>query len=169
VSVEQWALTASVGHFVSSSLGWSVNAGGILGGNIEGRDVAGGATAAGVVSWLPVFERPARPFVGITGSLGVALAQATADDARTHSWLAFDLRGGATVGKTFGPVVPYAALRVFGGPVFWQRNGAGVVGGDRYHVTVGAGLTVRAGQVDLTVEAMPLGEQSVALGASVHL
>lgn len=124
----------------------------------------GGATLAAAVSWLPVYERGARPFVALTASLGTSLVRATADDGSTRTWSAWDLRGGAMVGKTFaGHVVPYVAARVFGGPVFWHRAGASVTGSDRYHVTAGAGLTLRLpARLDVSLEAMPLGEQSAS-------
>jgi hypothetical protein len=171
LSVEQLAATATVGNFSSPRLGWSASAGGILAGRIDGRDVTGGGTVGGTLSWLPVYERPGRPFVAFTASLGAGYARATGDDAMSHSYWAFDARGGVTVGKTFAEHwVPYASARGFGGPVFWQHAGAGVVGGDRYHVTLGAGLIVRLPRsVDVTVEGMPLGEQSAALGVTLHI
>lgn len=171
LAVEQLATTATVGNFSSPRLGWSASAGGILAGRIDGRDVTGGATVGGTLSWLPVYERARRPFVAFTASLGVGFARATSDDEMRHSWWAFDARGGVTVGKTLaGRWVPYASARGFGGPVFWQHAGAGVVGGDRYHVTLGAGLIVRLpGSLDVTVEAMPLGERSAALGVTLHI
>ncbi len=171
VDVEQVAATATLGSFASPRLGWSASVGGILAGKIDGRDVHGGATAGGTLSWLPIFEGPRRPFVALTASVSAAFASATADDQERHSWWAFDARGGVTVGKTFaGRWVPYVSARAFGGPVFWTRAGEGVSGGDRYHVTLGAGLIVRLPRgVDVTVEAMPLGEQSAALGMTLHL
>ena len=169
--VEQLAVTATVGYFATPRLGWSASVGGILGGRIDGRSVGGGATLGGTVSWLPLFEGPARPFVALTASASAAYARANADDDQQHTWWAFDLRGGATVGKTFAERwVPYASARVFGGPVVWHHAGDRVVGGDRYHVTVGAGLIVRLPRgVDVTLEAMPLGEQSAAVGMTAHL
>lgn len=169
--VEQRAATATVGNFPSPRLGWSVTAGGILGGRIDGHDISGGATLVGTLSWLPVYERPGRPFLALTASFGGGFARAPSDDMMTHSWWAFDARGGVTVGKTFaGRWVPYASGRVFGGPVFWNHGGAGVTGSDRYHVTFGGGLIVRLpGSVDVTLEGMPLGEQSAALGVTLHL
>lgn len=104
-------------------------------------------------------------------SLGAAFARAPADDEMPHSWWAFDLRGGVTAGKTFaGRWVPYVSARGFGGPVFWRHAGDRVVGGDRYHVTLGAGLIMRLPRsVDVTLEAMPLGEHSAALGVTLHI
>lgn len=171
ISVEQVAATATIGNFSSPRLGWSASAGGVLDGRIEDRDVTGGATVGGTLSWLPVYERAQRPFVAFTASLSAAYVRAVADDNMRHSWWAFDLRGGVTVGKTLaGRWVPYVSARAFGGPVFWLHAGEGVVGGDRYHVTLGAGLIVRLPRsADVTLEAMPLGERSAALGVTLHI
>jgi hypothetical protein len=169
--VEQLASTATIGNFPSPRWGWSASAGGILAGQIDGRDLSGGATVAGTFSWLPVYERARRPFVALTGTIGASYVRAPSDDLMMHSWWAFDLRGGVTVGKTLaGRWVPYASARAFGGPVYWQHAGQSVTGNDRYHVTLGAGLIVRMpGSVDVTLEGMPLGERSAALGVTLHL
>jgi hypothetical protein len=166
VSLHETAITATLAHFAKPRLSWAVTAGGVVAGSVEGRAVHGGGTVAAAVDWLVVYERDVRPFVALTASLGTALIRATADDGSTRTLSPWDLRGGAMVGKTFvGHVVPYAAARAFGGPVFWYRNGASVTGTDRYHVTAGVGVIGRLpGRFDLSVEVMPLGEQS-ATGA----
>jgi hypothetical protein len=170
LAVEQLATTASVGNFPSPRFGWSVTAGGVVAGKIGDVDITGGATASGTVSWLPVYESRSRPFVAVTASFGVGFARAPVDQM-PHSWWAFDARGGVAVGKTLGEHwVPYLAARGFGGPVYWRIAGADVSGNDRYHVTAGAGLTVRLPRsLDLTAEGMPLGERSAALGLTLHL
>ncbi|MEO7731386.1 MAG: hypothetical protein ABIY55_10465 [Kofleriaceae bacterium] len=170
VSLHETAVTATIGHFATARLGWSITAGGIVAGAIEGRDVHGGATLGASASYLAVYEGPTRPFLGVSATLGTALLRGTADDGARHWWSAWDLRAGAIVGKTFAKRwVPYAAARAFGGPVFWRRAGASTTGGDRDHVTAGLGLIVRLpARVDLTVEAMPLGEQSATAGVSLH-
>lgn len=164
--VAQRAVNATVGWARGPRLSWTVTAGAIVDGEVEGRDLAGGGTGAGAATWLAVLERPARPFVAVSGSLGASLARALADDGRARTWTAVDLRAGAMVGKTLGPLVPYAAARAFGGPVFWRRGGALVVGGDRYHVTAGAGLVVRAGRAEVSAELMPLGEQAASVAVT---
>jgi hypothetical protein len=171
IDVEQLAATATLGNFASPRLGWSASAGGVVAGRIDGRAITGGATVGGTLSWLPVYERQRRPFVAFTASVGAGFVRARADDDMPHSWWAFDLRGGVTIGKTFaGRWVPYASARGFGGPVYWEHAGAGVTGNDRYHVTLGAGLIVRLPRsVDVTIEGMPLGEQSAALGVTRHI
>lgn len=170
LAVEQLATTASVGNFPSPRLGWSITAGGVVAGKIGDADITGGATASGTVSWLPVYEGRTRPFVAFTASFGVGFARASLDQM-PHSWWAFDARGGVAVGKTVAEHwVPYLAVRGFGGPVYWRVAGVDGTGSDRYHVTVGAGLTVRLPRsLDLTAEGMPLGEHSAALGLTLHL
>jgi hypothetical protein len=170
VALRETAATATLGHFATPRFGWSITAGGIVAGDIDSRSVHGGATVGGGVSYLAVLETSRRPFVGVSATLGTALIRGTADDGSTRSWSAWDLRGGVIAGKTFGRVVPYLAVRGFGGPVFWYRAGAAVVGSDRYHITAGVGVIVRLpGRVDVTLEGMPLGERSATLGVSLHL
>ena len=170
VALRETAATATIGHFATARLGWSVTAGGIVAGSIEGRDVRGGATVGGSLSYLALYEGAARPFVALSASAGTALIRGVADDGAVHTWSAWDVRAGALAGKTFAKrLVPYAAVRAFGGPVFWHRAAASTTGTDRYHVTAGLGLTLRLpARVDLTVEVMPLGEQSATAGATLR-
>ncbi len=122
------------------------------------QDIGYGGLLAVSGTWLAVLERPRRPFVQLAGSLSVSTT--------TESLTSIDGRVGAIVGKSFGPVVPYAAVRAFGGPVFWD----GDAGGDRYHVSIGAGLTVRLpAHLGVFVEVMPLGEQAASAGVTAQL
>ena len=170
IPLRETAATLTIGDFPTARFGWSVTAGGIVTGSIDGRDVRGGGTLGGSATWLAVYERAARPFVAVSASLGTALIRGVADDGSTHAWSAWDLRGGAIVGKTFaGRLVPYLAARAFGGPVFWHRGTASETGTDRYHVTVGLGVTVRMpARFDVTLEVMPLGERSATAGLTWH-
>lgn len=170
VRLHETAVTATLGRSATPRLSWTATAGGIVDGAIERRVLHGGITAAGGVSWLALYETSARPFIAVTGTFGTAWIRGVADDGSTRSWTAFDLRGGAMIGKTFADrFVPYAAVRGFGGPVFWYRGGGSVTGGDRYHVTAGAGLTIRLPKrLDATLEVMPVGEQSGAAAVTAR-
>jgi hypothetical protein len=170
VALHETAATATIGHFATTRFGWSITAGGIVAGSIDGRDVHGGGTIGGSVSYLAVYEGALRPFVGTSATLGTALIRGIADDGSSRSWSAWDLRGGVIVGKTFAKrIVPYAAARVFGGPVYWFRDGASATGSDRYHVTAGLGVIARLPKrLDVTLEVMPLGEQSATAGVTWH-
>ena len=164
VALRETVVTATLGKFATPRVGWSLTAGGVVGGTIDDRPVRGGGTLAGALTWLAVYERGARPFVSASLSLGALVLRAIADDDSHRTLSAWDVRAGAMVGKTFaGRVVPYAAVRVFGGPVFWRLAGKGVVGGDRYHVTAGLGLVLRLpARLSVSLEGMPLGERSAA-------
>jgi hypothetical protein len=169
LALRETATTATLGHFATARLGWSITAGGIVAGSIEDRATHGGATLGGSVSYLAVNEASNHPFVGVSATLGTALIRGTADDGSRRSWSAWDARGGVIVGKTFGRFVPYLAARAFGGPVYWHRGGDEITGTDRYHVTAGAGVILRLPKrIDVTLEIMPLGEQSATGGVSLH-
>jgi hypothetical protein len=164
--------TASFGRFATPRAGWLVSATGILDGEIEDRDVSGGGALGAAFTYLPVYEKERRPFVALTGNASAALARGVADDSTTRSWIAVDFRVGAMVGKSLidNALVLHLAARAFGGPVFWRRANEDLTGGDRYHVTFGGGVSWHVSQkLSLSIEAMPLGEQSYAGGVSWNL
>ncbi len=85
------------------------------------------------------------------------------EDARLT---AVDMRASITVGEVFAnALVPYVTARGFGGPIFWTRDGADVVGSDKFHYQLGAGLLVTAGWFDAYLELVPLGERAAIFGA----
>jgi hypothetical protein len=171
VRTEQVTAAASAGRFGNPRLGATLTVGGLLAGRIEGRSLGPGVLASLSGSWLVRRERRWRPgpFVLLTGSFAAVRAAGAADDGDA-SYTALDARAGVAIGRTRGRWTGYAAARGFGGPVWWRREGAGVTGSDRWHVTVGLGITFRIpGVLDLGAEAMPLGEQSATASATFHL
>jgi hypothetical protein len=148
----------------------SLGLGAVVDGTIADGDIAPGPAGSASLSWLALLETERRPFALIGLSLALSRASAVSDDGEDHSLTASDVRIGATLGKTFGVFTPYAAVRVFGGPVMWNLAGDDATGSDAHHYTVGAGLSVRPGKrLDLSLEAMPLGEQSATASASLAL
>lgn len=144
--------------------------GAVVDGTIADGDIAPGPAASASASWLALLETERRPFILAGLSLAYSRATAVADDGMEHTLTAADARIGAMVGKTFGAFTPYAAARFFGGPVGWTIAGDDATGTDANHYTVGAGLTVRPGRrFDLSVEAMPLGEQSATAAVTLAL
>jgi hypothetical protein len=126
-----------------------------------------GWLAMAAASWRVVSGAGARPFVLLSATLGASGASTRALRAdETVAYTAVDLRLGAVVGKTFFEVLsPYAAARVFGGPILWRFRGEDRMGTDRYHVQVGAGLAVSLPRrFDVFVEIAPLGERSATVG-----
>lgn len=169
VNTRQYATSVSIGRSVSPRFSWSATVTLLQDGTVGGRDLRDGAGISAGAGVLALYERRARPFLLLTGDAGVSSARATADDGRLRDWNAADLRAGVLVGKTFGEAVPYFTVRAFGGPVSWRLAGKDVYGGDRDHVTAGAGLTIRSGRdADFTAELLPFGERSATLGATWH-
>jgi hypothetical protein len=171
VPLRETTVLATVSRRSGPDIGFDVGIGAIVDGQIGDHDgdVSAGFAASAAVTWLARYEGERSPFVLIGGSLAGSRAEAVSDDGERHALCAFDLRAGAMVGKTLGPVTVYAAARVFGGPVSWTLAGEETTGGDAHHYTVGAGATVRAGRFSLALEGMALGERSATLGVGLAL
>ncbi len=106
-------------------------------------------------SALVVKNDGAVPFVLGTAQLS-GVTSSTKNDVGYH---ALDLRVGAAVGWTFFRTLShYAVARAFGGPVFWEFDGAKVIGTDLYKYQLGAGVSYMiANRLDLFVEGIGLG------------
>ena len=167
------SLVASLAYQPTRRLTVQLAAGSTLGGHLGTPvgvyEFSPGPTGAAGVSYrlLP----GTRPFVILTANLSFSAAatQLSGGTGPEVSYDAFDLRGGALVGTTLAGVLsPYAVVRAFGGPIYWQYQDQSVTGTDAHHYQVGAGLTlVLARAVDLFVEGVPLGERSLAAGGAV--
>lgn len=111
-------------------------------------------------------ERGAWPFVLGSASVGASAAR-TFNGRDSSHFSALDVRAGVTVGKTFGPLSPFVAARVFGGPVFWTRRGQALTGSDKYHYQPAIGVVVARRPADLFVEWAFAGERSIGAGVGV--
>jgi hypothetical protein len=167
------SVVASLAYQPTPRLTWQLAGGSTVGGTLTtpaGRyDFAPGPTGAVGASYRLV--KGTKPFVVLTANLSFSATttQLTSDPAGAKvSYDAFDLRGGGLVGTTlWGVLSPYAVVRAFGGPIYWQYQGTSVTGTDAHHYQVGAGLTLLvAGRVDAFVEGVPLGERSLAAGGA---
>jgi hypothetical protein len=168
------SVIASLAYQPTPRLTWQLAAGSTVGGRLTTPagtyDFSAGPTGAVGASYRVV--KGTKPFVLATANLSFSAATTQANGATTGarvSYDAFDLRLGGLVGTTLWQVLsPYAVVRAFGGPVYWQYLGASVTGTDAHHYQVGAGLTLLVvGRVDAFVEGVPLGERSLAAGAAV--
>jgi hypothetical protein len=168
------SVIASLAYQPTPRLTWQLAAGSTVGGRLTTPtatyDFSAGPTGAVGASYRLVTGT--KPFVLATANLSFSAAatQASGDPSSAKvSYDAFDLRLGGLVGTTLWQLLsPYAVVRAFGGPVYWQYQGTSVTGTDAHHYQVGAGLTLLvAGRVDAFVEGVPLGERSLAGGAAV--
>jgi len=170
----QTMVNATLGRRLSDRWGLNLSAGALVAGTVETdisrEDFGPGFAAAVSGSYLAVLENSSQPFFLLGVSLGGMSARAKLFDGRRPRWTAFDLRISGMVGKSIGEhFVPYAAVRLFGGPVMWKIAGEEVTGGDVHKYTLGGGLTARipSAGFDLFVEGMPIGEQTLSGGATL--
>ena len=162
------SVVASLAYQPTPRLTWQLAGGSTVGGTLTtpaGRyDFAPGPTGAVGASYRLV--KGIKPFVLLTANLVLGddhTAGRRPGGREGEGDHAFDLRGGGLVGTTlWGLLSPYAVVRAFGGPIYWQYQGASVTGTDAHHYQVGAGLTlIVAGRIDAFVEGVPLGERSL--------
>ena len=108
----------------------------------------------------------ASPAVDLTGALGVTWAktEAPGSDVRT-SYTAADLRLGARATWQLGAkIFPFAAGRVFGGPVNWELAGDNLSGTDIHHYQLAVGVAALVGKTALFAEWAGVGERGLSAG-----
>ncbi len=172
VDITQYALLATIGHVRPAR--WSVRLalGAVLDGALEdgarsfdiGPGVVGSVGVAKMWSWDAWF---------VTGSFGFSASRTTTGEtgsaAPRETLSAYDARLGAIAGRTFGSASPYVLVRGFGGPVMWRRDAMDVTGADRHHYQLGAGTSIAAGRLSLTLDVAALGERAASLGVALEL
>jgi hypothetical protein len=171
LGIEQLSLSARGERRLSPRLTVGLGAGSILGGSLrlpggERVDFGVGWTAGASVSGLVLAERSIRPFVIATLSAAYSSTQTNPTVGATTgaTYIGRDVRLGIGVGKSFGPLRPYAAARVFGGGFRWGTSPA-TTGGDSHLYQIGAGAALELPRrLDLVAELMPLGERSFTGG-----
>ena len=165
------SVSASVEYRVDKT--WTF--GGALGATVSGELDLGDRSHRLDPGWIVVVSASRTlanmaPFFVVMGmSLGVSSGATRSVGGGSDGQLtAGDVRLGFTAGRLIADTLaPYAALRLFGGPILWQRDGQPLAGGtDRYHVQAGLGLLVSATTgVDAFVEVAPVGERAITVGA----
>lgn len=147
-----------------------LGAGGIADGALdtdESHAMGPGWLFFGAYAHRLVDERGAWPFVLGSVSAGASVARTVSTRGESAHFTAYDVRSGLTLGKTWGPVTPYVAGRLFGGPVLWTQRGQSLTGSDKFHYQPAVGLVLSLAPVDLSVEWAFAGERAVTAGAGV--
>jgi len=154
------------------SIGAGVGTGGTLVVPGERRTISPGWLASAAYARRLGDGQGPLPFVILGLSLGGSGARtrlATLPSAGSSPFYAFDFRVGITVGKTFLEVLtPYAAARLFAGPVIWAHGGTTSVGTDQNHYQLAAGFVVSLPRgFDAFAEAAPFGERVATFGGGL--
>jgi hypothetical protein len=168
------AVSASFDYQLNPATTLSFGAGAGTGGSLSARgtrySIQPGWLATGSYARRLVDGEGSLPFVilGLSfGASGASTRLSSAPAGESAPLYAFDFRAGLTVGKTFLDVLsPYAAARLFGGPVLWKLGGSAAGGTDVNHYQLAIGLVASLPRgFDAFVEGAPLGERAVTVGA----
>lgn len=169
IGFEQTSLSARGERRLGSRFAVGVSAGSVVGGTLRVPGMAAinlgvGWTAGASVSALVLAERDVRPFVLASFSVAYSVADASPMTG-AGTFTGRDVRLGLAVGKSFGLVRTYAAARAFGGGYRWTGASPAITGADAHLYQAGAGVSVNLpANLDVVVEAMPLGERSLTAG-----
>ncbi len=155
---------------------WTVRAG--LGFILDGKlkpgtgnahDVEPGGLAAAGIEYRALIGDGYTPFIDLSLFLSSSWTEIVNPDTDSKtSYFASDARLGARAGwNVKGSFFPYAAARVFGGPVNWKLEGKDVTGTDIHHYQLAFGTAVQLGIVGIYVEWAGLGEQALSAGLSM--
>jgi len=173
VGIDRRAILATIERRLSDKWTLQAAAGGIVTGMLEvGREryAFGPGWSAGISTSYRVLDgRGWKPFVLLGGTLAFAGAktqEAGKDNAPQIGYVAGDLRLSAVAGINYMPgIAPYAVVRGFGGPIWWQIHGKDVLGTDAYKFQIGVGLAVAIPNgFDAFVEYIPVGERALSTG-----
>jgi hypothetical protein len=172
-NITQFASTVTLGYAKASQLSFSGSLGVVFDGSINAMSATSNADGsndigAGIVGSVGVAKQWAFADRGfITGTVGFAMSRTT---AAATSLIAADLRLGAMVGYSLGPVSPYALVRAFGGPVSWRIDQKDVRGTDIHHYQLGAGLSANLWRgASALLDLSALGERAGSLAFSLQM
>jgi hypothetical protein len=175
VGVEQVSMTARGEYRVGTRFTVGLGGGSILGGSLRVPgaprvDFGVGWTVGASASALVLSERAVRPFVlaGLSAAYSATQTDSGAGGSGSGTFVGRDVRLSLALGKSFGPLRPYIAGRVFTGGFRWEGSSALTKGGDSHKYQVGAGAAIDLPRnFDVVVEVMPLGERSLTSGVGL--
>ncbi len=148
----------------------------ILGGDItDSNDIVQDVQPGGVVSagleYLALFGEGYIPTIDFSLFVSGSSTEIEHPDNKSRtSYASSDLRFGSRASWNIkNRLYPYAAVRLFGGPVNWTLNGKDVTGSDIHHYQLAVGAAMQFGNVGTFLEFAGIGEKGVSLGVSYTL
>lgn len=141
-------------------------------GNTGTQRMNPGTLVAASLAWRVLDQKDfGYPFILMTMTLASLTGSSQRPDGGHQGYAAFDFRYGIVVGTRIplgrAALLPYGVVRLFGGPIFWKIDGKDVLGTDAYKHQLGGGATVTFDRFDIFIEAIGVGERSMAAGVGV--
>lgn len=156
---ERWTMYASIGMILNGELNPETG---------PDYNLKPGGFAAIGFEYNAIIGKGYKPYVDLSVILGVAMAETDNSDNKSKTDyistdVRLDIRSSWKVNNRF---FPFAAVRVFGGPIMWNIDGDDVAGTDIYHYHLSIGSAVKVGPTVAFLEWAGLGEQSFKAGLS---
>ena len=170
LEVAQRMVSARLGYAFEGGWGLAVAFGAIVEGSLRGAErrlsFQPGFVTTLQASVMLMQAEGALPFIESTLNLSASTGTLREFGGPSRQWTAVDIRLGVTTGWRVARIwVPYVAMRVFGGPVFWRDDEVTRIGTDSHHFQVAIGSSLSLFGLDLFVDwGLPIGETSVAAG-----
>jgi hypothetical protein len=171
-NLRETTTTASLSRRLAPGWNLQVGLGAVIDGTVAPSDgsysIGPGPLIDATVSHFFLDGSGALPFVTAALTAAAATMETRLGD-EVARFTPLDLKLSGVVGKTFWQwLSPYAGLAVFGGPIFWNYQGAANVGTDQHHFQVLLGLSASLPKgFDLYAEGSPLGERSIGGGVGL--
>lgn len=106
-----------------------------------------------------------KPSTELSATLGFTWGQTAGSGEADAPYRAADVRiGFRTTWAVARAFFPYASLRLFGGPVTWERETGSLSGSDAHHYSLAIGAALKLGPVLLLAEVAPAGERGASAG-----
>lgn len=133
------------------------------------HDVKPGGFASIGLDYSTVTGNGYKPYIDLSILLGASMVKTENSDTKSKAdYVSTDLRLGALGSWNVNNVLfPFAAVRVFGGPVLWQIEGKGVTGSDIHHYQFAIGSALHVGPTVAYIEWAEIGEKSLNAGFSI--
>ena len=133
------------------------------------QTVESGGSAAMGLEYHAFAGKGLQPSIDLSMLLSASRAGIKDPDTdKKSTYFATDLRLGMVSSWNLNNrFYPFAAVRVFGGPVSWELEGDSVVGTDIYHYQVAMGSAIRLEKINIYFEWAGMGEKVLSIGVSL--
>lgn len=159
---QRWTMHAVIGMILNGELKPETG---------SDHDVKPGGFASIGLDYSAFTGKGYKPYIDLSILLGASMAETeNSDDKSKTDYMSTDVRLGVRSSWNVNNFLfPFAAVRVFGGPVMWEIDGKDVTGSDIYHYQLAIGSALQLGKVVAYFEWAGIGEKVLNAGLSIAL